>query len=175
MLSGKRGLRKQTFSSCFQTSKSFPPVLTRNKRTWLYTNWKHPVRSTWKVLWKIPPTSDAKYFESEKEFLDAKKSRRVKSHIKFSGYTMNEVSNIVEILSLKCCCPGLTMHTWLKWTDIIYYVVGFISKSVKKQLLCCKWWYTWRKLCFRNQYWRYDPRKLSGFCEWDKQRGSCYA
>ena len=31
--------------------------------------------------------------------------------VKFSGYTINEVSNIVEILSLKCCCPGLTMHT----------------------------------------------------------------
>ena len=39
--------------------------------------------------------SGASYFCSEKHFLYAEKSIRVKSLIKFSGYTMKEVSNIM--------------------------------------------------------------------------------
>ena len=39
--------------------------------------------------------SGANYFGSEKQFLDAEKSIRVKFLITFPGYTMKEVSNII--------------------------------------------------------------------------------
>ena len=66
----------------------------------------------------------------------------------------------LDILKLKCCCLGLTMYTWLQWTQILCTMLLVLFPKCKKvSYLCCLWYYLWRKLYFRNQCWRYNPRK----------------
>ena len=36
----------------------------------------------------------------------------------------------------------------------------YFEKCKKSSYLCSLRWYPWRTLCFRNQYWKYDPRRL---------------
>ena len=39
-----------------ESFSSTDPAITRNKSSWLYTDRKHSIRSTWKAIWKISPT-----------------------------------------------------------------------------------------------------------------------
>ena len=94
-----------------------------------------------------PQLSSANYFGSEKQLLDAEKSLRVKSLIRFSGYTMKEVSNIMANDSVEAqaevehCGNSINemllarsdhAHMTQMDADIVYYVAGFTSKSVKR-------------------------------------------
>ena len=95
--------------------------------------------------------SSANYFGSEKQLLDAEKSLRVKSPIKFSGYTMKKVSNIMTNDSFEAQaevkhCGNIinemlltrfdNAHMTQMDSDIVYYVAGFTSKSVKRTVPC---------------------------------------
>ena len=87
MLSGKRGLSKQTLSSCIQTLQSFPLLIqhlleTKGLDYILSGNIQSdPLETRFGRYRQL----SANYFGSEKQLLDAEKSIRVKSLIKFLG------------------------------------------------------------------------------------------
>ena len=104
MLSSKREINKQTFSSCHQTSKSFPlliqPLLETKGLDFILTeNIQSDLLE--KRFGRYRQLIGANYFSSEKQTLDAEKSIRFKSLITFSRYTKKEVSNIMRIDSVK--------------------------------------------------------------------------
>ena len=154
MLSGKRGLSKQTFSSCIQTSSTFPLLLQHllevKQLSYILTGniQSDPLE---KRFGRYRQLSGANYFGSVRQFLDAEKSIRVKSLIKFSGYTMREVNYILgkdeakmqsevkfhgnAIIEMLLPKPDVAQMTGID-ADIVYYVAGFISKSVKKTVKC---------------------------------------
>ena len=98
MKSEKSGLSKQTFLSCQQTSQSFPLLVKYliEKRGLDYVlsgNFQSDPLE--KRFGRYRQLSGANYFGSEKQFLEAEKSIRVKSLIKFSKYTMKKFVNIL--------------------------------------------------------------------------------
>ena len=154
MISGKSGLRKQTFLSCQQTSQRFPPLVKYliEKRGLDYVlsgNFQSdPLEKRFGTYRQL---SGANYFGSEKQFLEAEKSIRVKSLIKFSKYTMKEVVNIlgtddskqneaVELHSETVSDMMLPKSTRCRMLDmdrdIVYYVAGFVARSIKKGVKC---------------------------------------
>ena len=154
MSSGKSGFSKQTFLSCIQTSRSFPllvqHLLGTKQLSYILTGnmQSDPLE---KRFGRFRQLSGTNYFGSVKQFLDAEKSIRVRSLIKFSGYTMKEVHNILQkddskaqaqidlyastvaeiMLHKSDLCNIAEMDR-----DIVYYVAGFISRSVKKTINC---------------------------------------
>ena len=153
MLSGKKGLSKQTFTSCFQTSQSFPLLIQHLLEIkgfdYILTgnNQSDPPE---KRFGRYRQLSDANYSGSEKQFLDAEKSMNQVSH-QISGYTMKEVGNIMGndsveaqaevehcgnvIIEMLLPPPDL-VHMAQMDADIVYYIAGFISKKVKKAVTC---------------------------------------
>ena len=93
----------------------------------------------------------ANYFGSQKQFLEAEKAIRVKSLIKFSNYSMKEICQImgkdekkieseVEIYSemlvdMMCSKENAAYLSGID-KNVIYYVAGFIARSVKKSIKC---------------------------------------
>ena len=113
--------------------------------------------------------SGTNYFGSEKQFFDAEKSIRVKPLIKYSGYTMKEVSSMmvnynVEAQEMLLPQPDHAHMTQMD-LDIVYYVAGFISKSVKKAVTCVACGdILAEKATLEINFEGYDPRKLSVLC-----------
>ena len=98
MISGKSGLSKQTFFSCQQTSQGFPLLvkyLIEKRGLGYVLSGNFQSDPLEKRFGRYRQLSGANYFGSEKQFLEAEKSIRVKSLIKFSKYTMKEVVNIL--------------------------------------------------------------------------------
>ena len=139
LISGKNGLSKQTFLSCQQTSQSFPLLV------------KYLIDPLEKRFGRYRQLSGANYFGSEKQFLEAEKSIRVKSLIKFSKYTMKEVVNIlgtddskqneaIELHSEAVSDMMLPTSTRCRMLDmggdVVYYVVGFVARSIKRGVKC---------------------------------------
>ena len=103
MLSSERRLSKLLFS-CLQTSKFFPlliqNLLETNGLDYILNGniQSDPLEKRFGRYYQI---SGANYFGSEKQTLDVEKSTIVKSLIKFSGYRMKELSNIMGNDSVK--------------------------------------------------------------------------
>ena len=94
--------------------------------------------------------SVSKYFATERQFIEAEKAIRVKSLIKFSKYSIKDVGlilkvdkneiekniishseTVMDIISEDIDSDGTHMDN-----NIIFYVAGFVAKSLKKQLKC---------------------------------------
>ena len=152
--SGKTGLSRETFSSCRQTSKTFPLLvkyLLEEKGLKYVLSGNMQSDPLEKRFGRYRQTSGANYFAREKQFLEAEKSIRVQSLIKFSGYTMKEACEVLgkndakieaevefhsETLSEVMLPKMKTVSMEDMDRDIVYYVAGFISRSVKKAIKC---------------------------------------
>ena len=94
--------------------------------------------------------SGANYFASERQFIEAEKAIRVKSLIKFSKYSIKEVCEIMKtdkkvdedilVSHSETIMDGLSENidneTLHMDNNIIFYVIGFIARSLKKRIKC---------------------------------------
>ena len=95
-------------------------------------------------------SSGGNYFTTERQFLEVERAIRVKSLIKFSNYSMKEVcqimqkegdentveeyaEHIVDLLSEEVTDEILNADK-----NIVFYVAGFIARSLKKSTKCKK-------------------------------------
>ena len=101
MSSGKKGLSKQTFISCQQTSRCFPLLaeymLKEEKVDYVLSGYfqDDPLEKRFGTYRQL---SGANYFATVKQFLEAEKSIRMKSLITFSNYSMQEVQQILCVM-----------------------------------------------------------------------------
>ena len=148
MSSGKNGLSKQTFLACLQTSKTFPLLveyLLKEKELKYILSGNIQSDPLEKRFGRYRQYSGANYFGSQKQFLEAEKAIRVKSLIKFSNYSMKEVCQIMgkdekkidseveiysEMLVDMMCSKENAAYLSGIGKNVIYYVAGFIARSV---------------------------------------------
>ena len=153
MASGKKWLSKQTFQSCQQTSRSFPLLaeylLKEEDVEYVLSGYfqDDPLEKRFGTYRQL---SGANYFGSVKQFLEAEKSMMVKSLVKCSEYSMQEVQEILgkdkgkisaevelnadNLTDMMLLIKSAGMSVMDK--DILYYVAGFIARSVKKTVKC---------------------------------------
>ena len=98
-------------------------------------------------------SSGGNYFATERQFLEAERAIRVKSLIKLSNYSMKKVCQIMQEEGDENTVEEYAEHVDLlseEVTDeilnadknIVFYVAGFIARSLKKKV---------RKMC--QHYW----------------------
>ena len=149
--SGKSGLSNETFKTFRQNSASIPLLaeylIFEMGLEFILTG---KIQSDFleKRFGRYRQLSGADYFITERQFLEAEKSIRVKSLIKFSGYSIKDVQNImsrddsseIDSFLADTIMDFVSEDTVTEMTaadkSIIYYVAGFVSKSTMKHNKC---------------------------------------
>ena len=152
-LSGKLGLSDETFKTFKHTSIVMPRLveyLLLDKGIDYILTGKIHSDFLEKRFGRYRQLNGANYFATERQFLEAGKSIRVKSLIKFSGYSIKEDQLLLKI-DEGCNDAEIKLHaeTIMDMTsediaidvqppdvDIIYYVAGFIARSLTKHFKC---------------------------------------
>ena len=150
--SGDSGLSNETFKTFRQNSSSIPLLteylISEFGLEFILTD---KIQSDFleKRFGRYRQLSGEDYFITERQFLEAEKSIRVKSLIKFSGYSIKDVQKIMSKDSssetediftadniMDCISEDAVSEMTTADKSIIYYVSGFVSKSIIKHSKC---------------------------------------
>ena len=144
--SKKSGLSDETFKTFKQTSQAMPLLaeylLLEIGLEYVLTGKIHSDFLE-KRFGRYRQLSGANYFATERQFIEAEKSIRVKSLIKFSGYSIKEAQSILKVdkeiaekesqtlaeAIMDVVCEDHVAELSLEDANIVYYVAGFIAKS----------------------------------------------
>ena len=149
--SGKPGLSDETFKTFKQTSSTIPLLaeylILEVALEYVLTG-KLQSDFLERRFGRYRQLSGANYFATERQFLEAEKSIRIKSLIKSSGYSINDVQSIMKT-DKNACESDVNTHADAIMDiisedvvaellpadkNIVYYVVGFVARSLTKQL-----------------------------------------
>ena len=151
--SGLSGLSDPTFKTFRQVSSTVPLLLKyllENHDIKYILTGKLQSDFLEKRFGRYRQLSGANYFVTEKQFLEAEKSIRIKSLIKFSRYSIKDVQVIMKkdkvideniIKShvdyiIDCISEAGKIDVPISDSNIIYYVAGFIAKVLKQKFKC---------------------------------------